>query len=491
MDLQVQFANNPQREFYYAVERNQCFSGGFNNGKTWSACFKAICLLLTFPGYRVLIARQKFTDLKKTTMQTFFKFLPGELILSHNEQDGVTHLLNGSTVFWMHLDHVEESTLRGLEVNMVLVDQAEEMEEKTYDVLDARIGRWKGAVVPEYLLLKFKDWPRDRFGQPEVPSYHCLLCNPDSLFHFIYRKYHKESRERQQDHFFVEGEWDSSLGSEESYEQALRRDKDYVDRFVRGKWGLSEAQIHIIREPSLLDYDEDFVKTILSKGNLFRVLDHGSSAPTCCLWVCSYKGVYIFYREYYAANRLISQHRKAIHELSNGEEYSNNWADPSIDHKASQKEGGFWSVADEYRTDDIEGPPLIFNAADNNEFATRNRINELLTISDRFKHPITQESPSPGIYFIKASRGYPYGCVEAIKQLGGQRKEFLGTIDGKNVYSDERDDSIPDHAYDPVRYFVSMHPWQKQEPPRSAPARSFARFNKLIKRYQGLVAASN
>ena len=496
MDLKIEFANDPQRAFYYATERNQCFSGGFNNGKTFIGCLKILCLLLMFKNYRALITRLKFTELKKTTMQTFFKMCPAELIESHNDQDGVTSFVNGSKLYWMHLDKIDEGALRGLEVNAVLVDQAEEISEKVYDVLDARIGRWKGVIIPKELLNYFGDaWPRDRFGYPIAPSYHMLLCNPDSLFHWIYRKFHPDSKDKLAKHFFVEGEWDSSLGSEESYMQALGRDKEWIERFVRGKWGLSESQVHFVRNESILKYSAELINEIKTKGNLFRVLDHGDTFPTCCLWVASLKGVYIFYREYYSAGKLISYHRQAITDLSEDEEYSNNWADPSIGHKEAQKNGGFWSVLDEYMTEDIGSkkekcPPLFWQLADNNEYATRNRINELLSLSDRFVHPVTGESPAPGMYLIQASREYPFGCKEAIKQLGSQRKVLIGTIEGKSVYGDDRDESIPDHAYDPIRYFVAMHGVFRREAGKKPPARSFARFNQLLARRINSLSAS-
>ena len=147
MDLNVRFANEAQRDFYYATARNQVFSGGFNNGKTFIGCFKAATLLLTFPGYRCIIARQKYTDLRRTTMQTFFKGFPNEMVESHNEQVGYTSLKNKSGIFWIHLDGVDENTLRGLEVNSSLIDQGEETEEKVFDVLDARIARWDGVTT--------------------------------------------------------------------------------------------------------------------------------------------------------------------------------------------------------------------------------------------------------------------------------------------------------------------------------------------------------
>lgn len=495
MELKASFANLAQKQFYYSTARNQCFSGGFNNGKTWVGCLKSITLSCLFPNYRMMIGRQKYTDLKKSTMQTFFKMLPHELIEAHNEQDGFTSLKNGSLIHWLHLDNVDLNTLRGFEVNSALIDQAEETEEKVYDVLDARIGRWDGVVVPPHLLERHQlifgeEWPRNQFGKYIVPSYLMLLTNPDTEFHYIFRKYHPDSSERVPSYFYCEGAWQRNLGSEESYDQAIGRDSEWVDKYVHGKWGTSSAAIHTLRKESILEPTEEILDRIRTKGNLFRVLDHGVSAPTCCLWVAAIGGVYIFYREYYVASRVISYHRKAIADLSKDETYSNNYADPQIFKKESQKKGGFWSVSDEYRDSDIDGPPIFWNPADNNEFATRNRINELLMPSHKYKHPVTGNSPAPGIYFIQSNQNYPEGCREAIRQIGAQRKMLLGTIDGKSMYSDDRDEAIPDHAYDPIRYFVAMHGTSPLVHRKAPPKNSFAYFNALLKRNLNPVAGS-
>jgi hypothetical protein len=481
MQLTVEFKNNGQRQFYYSTARNQTFSGGFNNGKSFIGCMKAISLLFTFPNYRMIIAREKYTDLKRTTMQTFFKMCPTELVASHNEQDGLTVFTNGSMVWWLHLDKVDENTLRGIEPNSVLVDQAEETQEKVYDVLDGRVGRWDGAIVPQELLSKFPEWPYKN-GKPVAPSYIMLLCNPDTEFHYIYRKYHPESVERNSNYFFVEGEWDRELGSEETYDEAVKRDKEWVDKYVRGKWGTSSSAIHFIRPDSLLEPTPELINAVLAKGALSKVLDHGSTAPTACGWMAAFKGVYIFYREYYVANKVISYHRKAINELSGSEYYVANYADPHIFDKASQAKGGIYSVADEYMDSDLEGPPLYWLKADNNEFATRNRINELLAPSNKFKHPITGESPAPGLYFIKSTPEYPNGCREIIRQTGAQRKVLVGTVDGKNIYGEDRDEGITDHAYDLVRYSVAMHGSQPAKEVRRAPRMSMAYYQAVIRK---------
>lgn len=495
MELKVNFVDKAQEQFYYTTARNSLFSGAFNNGKTFVGCLKAISLLTMFTNYRMIIGRQVYTDLKKTTMQSFFKQIPSELISNHNEQDGVTQLINSSLIYWLHLDNVDENTLRGIEPNAILIDQAEETQESTYDILDSRLGRWDGVIVPEALLNAYEQefntqWPTNQFGRIIAPSYFMGLCNPEDEFHYLYRRFHPDSPAREPGYFYVEGEWKPELGSEETYARALTRDKEWVDKYVHGKWGSSSSAIHQLQKESILEYTPELMEEILTKGNLFRILDHGDSAPTCCLWVAAIHGVYIFFREYYVSSKVISYHRTAISDLSNSEHYSGEYADPQIFKKTAQKLGGFWSVADEYRDEDIPGPPINWTPADNNEFATRNRINELLASSPRYRNPLTRESPAPGIYFIQASPQHPYGCKETIRQLGAQRKKLLGQIDGKNIYSDDRDENIPDHAYDCVRYFVAMHGTQPRASQKKPPRNSFAYFNALLRKQTQLVIPS-
>lgn len=489
MNLEVNFANTAQREFYYSTARNQCFSGGFNNGKTFGGILKALTLLTTFPNYRYLIARQTFSDLKSTTMQSFFKTCPPELIESQNWQDGLTTFKNKSMVFWKHLDKADEKSLRGFEPNSILIDQAEEIEEQVYDVLDGRVGRWDGAVVPESLKKQFPYWPKDQQGKDVAPSYIQLLCNPDTQFHFIFRKYHPDSMERRENYFFVEGEWDSSLGSKETYEEALKKGEEYVAKYVKGQWGLSNAQIHRLSSSSLLEPTDGLLDKIRKKGNLFRVLDHGDSSPTCCLWFAVLDGCYICYREYYVPNQVISFHRQSIYDLSGTERYSSNYADPQIFKKTAQKQGGFYSVADEYLSKDIEGPQLAWIPADNNEFATRNRINELLKVRADQKHPVTGEFGAPRIYFIKRTVDYQNGCFFAINELQSQRRELIGYVDGRAVYSDDRAKSIADHAYDPTRYFVAMHGSPLSVPKKQAKEHTFAWYQMMKKRKDQMLGA--
>lgn len=416
-------------------------------------------------------------------METFFKLMPSEMIESHNNQEGLTILKNGSQVYWKHLDNADENALRGLEINSFLGDQAEEFEEKTMLVVNSRVGRWDNAVVPQSLIDQFPGWPQNSLtGKYLAPSYCMLLCNPDTQFHFIYRKYHPESLEKDPGNYFVEGQWDTQLGSREAYEQALKNDPEWVDKYVRGKWGISAASIHFVSPSCILEPTTPLLERIREKGNLFRVLDHGDSAPTVCLWFAALDGVFICYREYYVPGRVISYHRQAIADLSGQEQYSGNYADPSIFNKNRQKDNEFSTIAMEYKDTAIKAPAIHWKPADNNEFATRNRINELLTTSDNYVNPVTKIRPAPGIFFVKKTTDYPHGCTEAPKQLGQQRREVIGSIDGKTIYSDDRDASITDHAYDCVRYFVAIHGTNPSKVRKAASPMSFAYYAQLAER---------
>lgn len=486
MELKIQFRNSAQQDFFWSQSRNSCFSGGFGNGKTYIACLKAIIMLLTFPKYRMVIARQVYKDLKATTMTTFFKIMPREFVERHSEQEGYTKLKNGSEILWMHLDSFDEQSLRGLEINSALIDQGEEVSEGVFLILDARIGRWDQAIVPSHVLSEYiqktgQSWPLTPLGNHRVHNYIDVLCNPDTKFHWIYRKYHPESSERRANHFYVEYATDENLNDPASIAEVKTRDKEFVDKYYKGIWGTSDAQIHHLSKQSILEYTPELLKEIQDRGALFRSLDHGDAAPTCCLWVAAFRGVYIFYREYYLANSLISRHRENIHLHSGDETYFNNYADPAIFKKMSQKDGGFWSISDEYITNDIPSPPLIWQAADNNEFATRNRINELLRISERYTHPLNKTSPAPGVYFIRKSDEYQSGCFHSIKQVESQRRIYLGSDNGKSIFSEERDDSVEDHAYDTIRYFVAMHGVSPKDIKRSPTKNTFAYFNEIMK----------
>jgi hypothetical protein len=462
MNIEFKFISHEQEVAFRATQKFQCLCGGYGSGKTFIACYKAITLLLSFPNSRWAFIRKELKVLRITTMQTFLKIMPEHLIKSHSTIDGRTELVNGSMIYWLGLDRFDEQNLKSLELNGAFIDQAEEIDEVIYTHLTTRVGRWDMAEVPAEILTP--DWPKNiSTGRPIVPTYIILAVNPDTEFHWIYKEFHPESQywkdNNQRTHFYINMPSTSNTAlSPEVLETMLKKDPQFVRRYVMGEWGYSDAQIHRISENSIIEVDNDFLENFKAKALLYRTYDHGESSPSVCLWGATFKGTHIIYREYYKPNTLISEHRRNISDLSSTERYNGNFADPEIFRKKAQKQGSRWCTADEYLDRRItEAAPIFWEPADNNELGTRNRINELLQPDKKAQHPVTGEYNSPRLYFVKYSSKYPQGCKNVISETNAQRREKLGEINGKPIWSEDRQKGISDHAYDALRYYVAIH----------------------------------
>jgi hypothetical protein len=518
MDLRIEFWNEEQEAFVFSKARNSRFGGGFGNGKTYAACIKALIMLMSFPGYRVAICRQVYKNLRSTTMQTFLKVCPKEFIKTHDVQFGLTVFINGSCIYWLHLDTMDEATAKGFEINALIIDQAEEVDEAIFLLMDSRVGRWDKAEVPQHLLDAYPQWPRHPKGNyPQVPNYSDVLDNPsDDEFHWVSRYFDEDSLERKEGYFSIVRKTDDNMNDPRTITEIKKRDPEWLEKYYYGKKVVSKALLHQIPKICSIDPDSDFlsdadfdsfINLVRKKGNLYRILDHGETDPTCVLWAASIFNVHLLFGEYYMPNEVISNHRQNIYDFSEallgGTDLindCNDLADPSCFDSWGQRKGKTWTVADEYLDEeDIKTPPIAWSKADNNELATRNRINELFRLQARWKSPLdifrfqsqkvelTNEA-RPGIYFLLRSKRWPFGVHNILVQTSQQRKKLLGEISGKKIYSEERDPKIPDHGYDTLRYYVAAHNSGKAEITRKPPARSFARLNKIWKMRRMMMA---
>jgi hypothetical protein len=393
--------------------------------------------------------------------------------------------------------------LRGLEINWFLIDQAEEapeVMEEVFDVLLARLNRWDVADVPQWMLdyeaSQGREWryKNPETGKPMPPPYAMLAANPDIELHWLYRRFHPESPEHaERKHAELDTVSGTATGRQLSYrdmgyrmfhmpslenrfltdankQALLAHDEAFVRRYVRGEWGLPEGAIHVIPNESMLQGTPELLDYFRHSCTLYRTLDHGDSSPTACVWWAVDRDGNVFaYREYYLPNALISEHRQNITDLSREERYSLSLADPSIFHRvqklggapsdSNKERGGKWSVADEYSdTRYVTHNAITWSPADNNEMGTRNRINEYLRVDPERIHPITRQKGSPRLFFVQASPEYPQGVVHVIRETRSQRRVKIGSDMGRPLFSDQRDDAVPDHAYDNLRYMVAARP---------------------------------
>ncbi len=463
-------------------------------------------------------------------------------------------LNNGSSYLWGHLDDPDTLTLvRGLEINGFLLDQMEELFEEIFTSLIPRLGRWDKVTVPLPLVkahcaqqglwawtmatcqhcqsrtLPFNGiayvclncGKHQMEGKLLPPSYALATANPDHELHWMYSRFDADDPLHHEKRILVEKEprvladgriapvgtrvsfhdlgykmisvsaYDNKYATRQSLEEMEAMDETWKHRFLHGKKGIPEGQIHVVRPESILEPSAAVLAHIHSRCNLHRSMDHGDSAPTCCIWWgVDGDGNIFAYREYYAPNRLISEHRANITALSklDNDRYMTNFADPAIFGPSMQKNNQRWSVAEEY-ADTVSQPretAIFWQRGDNDELGTRNRISEYLRPSGVWEfiggrqvevpriHPITKAKGLwPRLFFVKATPEYLQGCDHLIRQMRSARRMKIGTENGRPIFSDERDPRVADHALDPARYFIASCPSLPHTLPKKYSERSF------------------
>lgn len=476
-------------------------SGGFGASKTWALCLKGLWLSEAFPGNRGVIARSVWEELRITTMSTFYKICPPWAYNqggSRSDSQKFLKLNNGSEVLWMHMDDPDvEGVIRGLEINWFLLDQAEQIQEELFDLLMSRLGRWDKAIVPKQLVDEaggIENWSwKARDGRPIPPIYALMACNPDHELHWLYKRFHQDSPEWQEK-YKKEGYRMITMRSDENkflnkqnLDVMLSKDESFQRRYVRGEWGIPEGQIHTVQPESLIPGDPEFVEYLLRTCTLYRAMDHGDASPTAVGWFAvDQAGNCFCFREYYVPNKLISYHRERLWELSQGERYIQQPADPSIFAPSMQKHGMRWSVAQEY-ADKRNYPAdtaVYWEKGDNDELGTRNKISEYLRVDVDRIHPYTKKKGSPRLFFVQKSERYPYGCFHVVRETRAQKHERIGTDLGRPIFSDERDPDITDHAYDFLRYFMATQQRVPTALARQYGKRSFHRVRQELMNFK-------
>jgi hypothetical protein len=322
------------------------------------------------------------------------------------------------------------------------------------------------------------------------PRHLFATANPSDELHWLYERFADESPQREK--------WDklcyrcivvdsrkNKFLPKANLAALMNKDDEFIARYVKGEWGNPEGRIFQVDALSYLEPTPELLDKITQTMHLHRSLDHGDSAPTACLWEATDGDGNIFvYREYYVPNKLVSDHRAAIARLSHGEQYRSQLADPSIFHKTAQKYGGKWSIADEYSDTRVlpRETALYWTPADNAEMPSRSRLKEYLRVDPGHVHPVTRELGSPRLFFVRKTSEFPGGCDRVLLELRSQKRVKVEEAGGRDVYSDERDESVPDHGYDALKYFVISRPPVTREQEKEAPILSFKGYSDYMKR---------
>ena len=415
MDDRFQITPTPKQGlFITSNKRFTCYSGGFGNGKTTAGCLRSL-ILSGFPGNFGLIGRMTYPELRDTTRKAFFELCPPEYY--DPEKGGVwktsenyLRLTNGSEIIFRHLDQISEQELRSLNLGWFYIDQAEEIGEKVFMILQSRLRLPR---VP------------NRFG--------FITCNPEPGS-WIHKRFKKPL-----DEGTLPEDFDMIEAS--TYENKDNLPQDYIPslianfpeemrkRYVDGLWEYFEGQIYpeFDRRVHVLSPFE-----IPKEWEHLISIDHGMVNPTAVLWgAIDYDSNIFIYDEYYQPG-IVSQHARTILEKTGDQEISMWLIDPSTVARTREKDGMPWSVMEEYEDYGIYAIP-----ANNERLAGINRVKEFLKIDPKRRHPKTGEVGSPRLFIFS-------NCVNLLTEIPMYQWKKLRSLTDRNAPEIPRD--YMDHA---------------------------------------------
>ena len=156
INLFARFRPTPsQMRFFRSEAFGRLFSSGYGSGKSKTGCREGIRWAAMHAGSRGLIGRQTATDLRDTTMTTFWKemaqvgfvradsekdMLAGRGHYLHNKADREIRFWNGSVILYRHLD--DPDALGSLELNWAFIDEGAEVDDAIYKTIASSRLRW-------------------------------------------------------------------------------------------------------------------------------------------------------------------------------------------------------------------------------------------------------------------------------------------------------------------------------------------------------------
>jgi hypothetical protein len=83
---------------------------------------------------------------------------------------------------------------------------------------------------------------------------------------------------------------------------------------------------------------------------------------------------------------------------------------------------------------------------------------------------------------VRKSSDHPNGCDRVILELKSQKRLKIEEAGGRDVFSDDRDETVPDHAYDALKYFVISRPAVMREPARAPGLMTWQGYSNYMRR---------
>lgn len=268
-----------QKEFMMAHTRYVAFGGARGGGKSWATREKAKRLALKWPGIKILIIRQTYSDLRENHINPLRADLPSE-IAPYREIEKSFIFANGSRIRCSYFATENDALqYQGQEFDVIFLEEATQFTEKVFIVLTACLR-----------------------GANQFPKRMYLTCNPDGIGFlwvkrlFVSRIY--KDGENPEDYTFIQSlvtDNKALLDSNPEYIQQLDAlPDDLRKRWRYGSWDVAEGQ-YFAEFDSEVHVCDPF--PIPREWRVYRSIDYGLDMLACYWIAVDSTGVAYAYRE--------------------------------------------------------------------------------------------------------------------------------------------------------------------------------------------------
>lgn len=425
-----------QKQGMQSAKKEVILSGAFGSGKSRWLCYKILYLLTKYPRNRGFLCRKTLQSLKTTTLKTLLDgdgsqpaVLPKEFIASHNKQDRVITLVNGSELWYGNMD---KEFIKSMNLGFAAVDELSELTEEDWNFLSGRL-RLAGIPVTQLIAAtnpaSKQHWiwnrakvnvPKDDEGQPKVE----FISSSTLDNHFLPKEY-------------IENLKQILFGY-------------YYQRYVMGEWVGTDEIVY-----DNFDINKHVVKPfdIPRHWKLYRSFDFGYRAPFFCGWFSEAgedaheygdykKGDIFLYRELYYTQRTASVNADQVLKFS---KYPN-----------GDKEKYVWNVADWDSGDraDLESKGIYTQKANKDITFGVQKVRERLGNIDPTKGSLVR----PRFYIFNNSLIEEDIKIRFDLDSGSSNNNPVRAREEFQVYSWKPDKEEPldeyNHAMDAIRYFI-------------------------------------
>ena len=460
--------------FLKSTAKIQIFGGGFANGKTTTACVKAIQIAKDYPGGNILIARATLPKLMDTIRKEFYKWLPPEWIKHEDKKYNTLTLINGTTINFRYVQQQGKATgatssnLLSATYDLIVVDQFDDPQFTYRDFTDL-LGRLRGTT---------RYAGSDPSYPVSGPRWMIFTLNPTR--NWVYRDfirhvlYYKDTGsvtaplQKMLDEYKcgrVEEFIDLFQGS--TTENAHNLGSDYLlslkatysdvmaERFIEGKWGafkglvypMFDEFLHMVPETEVIHW-----KRTHSMVKYFESFDYGLRAPSCYLLFFQDEENNVVCMDGFKEAELSPEDAvRQIREIRKRWAVPHNstrsiYADPSMFRRSPGEYRTVGkSVVDVFRS---AGGGIVFGRGNNDIISGVTKIRVYLLRHKNHTNPFTGQRPGPYLYFNRNRLTF---LEDEIVSYYFENPDDAGETSDKPMGTD-------DHAMDALKYGLTGAP---------------------------------